>query len=249
MTITDVWHQVRNGKLIARTDGLEFHVYELSPEAFHIESASSESPKVGASAAGHPTAVPAINEDKSSPPRSGAVASSEGSRMPQLPDFKLPDLFASSPEEVAEAPSPAPEAAAETFQQESLDLDELSEEQKIEVSEDDFSTPLQLEDHVSEQRPESATSTEVALLLDHLSLAKEENREILRLTQDSIAKISQMAETMMAMKDEILKQKSEEVERLNRVLRDREQTISHLKQEVEDFTILTRSLGESSYTP
>lgn len=47
-------------------------------------------------------------------------------------------------------------------------------------------------------------NTEIALLLDHLSIAKEENKEILRMTQDSIAKITAISEQLAETKDQMI---------------------------------------------
>ncbi|MDA9951141.1 keratin [Oligoflexaceae bacterium] len=45
---------------------------------------------------------------------------------------------------------------------------------------------------------------EVSLLIDHLSLAKEENREILSLTQSSIRKITEMSEQLLEAKEQVI---------------------------------------------
>lgn len=86
-------------------------------------------------------------------------------------------------------------------------------------------------------------ATEVALLLDHLSLSKEENREILRLSQDSIARVTQMADTIVAMKDELLKARDEQIDGLRDKLKSREGEISRLKQELEDMKMLAATLS------
>jgi len=104
---------------------------------------------------------------------------------------------------------------------------------------------------------EKSASPEVALLLDHLSLAKEEHREILRMTQESIQRITQMTDSLMAVKDELLAEKDQRLRERDEELSKREQEISRLKsklekknhsvkklrQDIEDFEMLTKSLG------
>ncbi len=86
-------------------------------------------------------------------------------------------------------------------------------------------------------------STELALLLDHLSLAKEENREILRLTQDTLTKLSAMTDAVVQMKDEVIKSKDMQLATLRETLEHKDQTMAQLLQEKEDLEILNRTLG------
>lgn len=86
-------------------------------------------------------------------------------------------------------------------------------------------------------------STELALLLDHLSLAKEENREILRLTQDTLTKLSSMTDAVIQMKDEVIKTKDTQLAALRDALDEKERAISRVLQEKEDLEILNRTLG------
>jgi hypothetical protein len=88
-------------------------------------------------------------------------------------------------------------------------------------------------------------STELALLLDHLSLAKEENREILRLTQDTLTKLSSMTDAVVQMKDEVIKSKDVQLAELRRSLAEKEENISKLRQEKEDLEMLNRTLGQA----
>jgi len=86
-------------------------------------------------------------------------------------------------------------------------------------------------------------STELALLLDHLSLAKEENREILRLTQDTLTKLSAMTDAVVQMKDEVIKSKDVQLAALREALEHKDRTMAQLLQEKEDLEILNRTLG------
>jgi hypothetical protein len=86
-------------------------------------------------------------------------------------------------------------------------------------------------------------STELALLLDHLSLAKEENREILRLTQDTLTKLSSMTDAVVQMKDEVIKSKDTQLAALRDALEEKDRSMARLLQEKEDLEILNRTLG------
>jgi len=85
---------------------------------------------------------------------------------------------------------------------------------------------------------------EISLLLDHLSLAKEENREIIKLTQDALSHVSSMTDTMIKMKDQLITAKEEQLLTMREVLSLRDQEIRKLKQEREDLEMLTRTLAE-----
>lgn len=90
-----------------------------------------------------------------------------------------------------------------------------------------------------------SSSTELALMLDHLSLAKEENREILRLTQDTLTKLSSMTDAVVQMKDEIIKSKDQQLASLQSAVAENEKNIAKLRQEKEDLEILNRTLGQA----
>ena len=86
-------------------------------------------------------------------------------------------------------------------------------------------------------------STELALLLDHLSLAKEENREILRLTQDTLTKLSAMTDAVVQMKDEVIKSKDLQLATMQQAIAEKERNLSQLRQDKEDLEMLNRTLG------
>jgi hypothetical protein len=87
-------------------------------------------------------------------------------------------------------------------------------------------------------------SQEIALLIDHLSLAKEENREILRLTQDSMARLSQMTDAMMDMKDSIIASKEEQMSILKERLAAESSNLLRALKEKEDLETLTQALQQ-----
>jgi len=90
----------------------------------------------------------------------------------------------------------------------------------------------------SEPDPSPQPMTEMALFIDHLSLAKEENKDILRLTQDSINRITQLSESVISLKDELLKARDTEIQALKKRLQSKNLTIRRLRQELEDLSML-----------
>ena len=90
-------------------------------------------------------------------------------------------------------------------------------------------------------------SDEIALLIDHLSLSKEENREVLNLAKQSIAQMTEMTEKVVAMKDTLIASKQKQIELLEEKLNLESEKINKLKQNIEDMEMLTRTLaGEQS---
>lgn len=91
---------------------------------------------------------------------------------------------------------------------------------------------------------ERAHSPEMALLLDHLSLAKEENREILRLTQHSIQKVTELTDKIVEMKDTVIEAKDAQILALMQQLESKDQRIKKLSQQNEDLEMLARTMAE-----
>jgi hypothetical protein len=89
----------------------------------------------------------------------------------------------------------------------------------------------------------SQPSTELALLIDHLSLSKDENREILRLAQESIRKITELSDTLVAMKDAVIEAKSTQIDSLKELLALRDKEIKTLQKSNEDLEILARTMS------
>lgn len=88
------------------------------------------------------------------------------------------------------------------------------------------------------------TSSEVALLLDHLSLAKEENREILKMTQEAIRRVTELSDSVVAMKNAVIEAKDTQIDALREQLATREERIRQLLQRTEDLEMLARALSE-----
>lgn len=90
---------------------------------------------------------------------------------------------------------------------------------------------------------ERGSSPELALLLDHLSLAKEENREILRMTQESIRKVSELSDTVVEMKDSVIESKEAQIMALREQLAARDHELRKLRQQNEDLEMLSRAIA------
>ncbi len=87
-------------------------------------------------------------------------------------------------------------------------------------------------------------SDEMALLIDHLSLAKEENREILELTRQSMAQMNEMTKKIVDMKDKLLDSQDGKISLLEEKLENESKQIKALRQTVEDLEILAATLSE-----
>jgi hypothetical protein len=87
-----------------------------------------------------------------------------------------------------------------------------------------------------------AQTTEFALFVDHLSLAKEENREILRLTQAALNKVTSLSDELVKMKDQVITAKDAQIEALQSALAAAKKDLSATKQANEDLETLARTL-------
>lgn len=95
------------------------------------------------------------------------------------------------------------------------------------------------------ERVSASDRQEIALLIDHLSLAKEENREILRLTQESMSRLSEMTDKMLDMKDTIISSKDEQMQILKQRLAEQTEQLRQVLREKEDLETLTEALQKS----
>lgn len=89
---------------------------------------------------------------------------------------------------------------------------------------------------------DSTQRQEVALLIDHLSLAKEENREILRLTHDSMARLTEMTDKILEMKDSIIASKEEQMSLMKQRFSEQSEELLKALREKEDLETLTQAL-------
>ena len=88
----------------------------------------------------------------------------------------------------------------------------------------------------------SPASNEIALLLDHLSLAKEENREILKLTNAAMAQIKSSNEMVISTKDELIHLLTEKIEKLNLYKFNLENELKKTHGRNEDLQILVNTM-------
>lgn len=83
---------------------------------------------------------------------------------------------------------------------------------------------------------------EISLLIDHLSLAKDENRDIIRFTRESMNRLTEMTDTMLQMKDEVISAREQQVEMLNERMRLQAEELRAVLKEKENLETLTRVL-------
>lgn len=110
--------------------------------------------------------------------------------------------------------------------------------------------PMEINTDASETRYlEDSSSPTVALLLDHLALAKEENRKVLAFTQDAIIRITKMSDTIVDMKDSLINEKEkllkvqeQKINSLNSQLNLEKNNNLNLHQNIEDLEMLAESL-------
>ena len=102
---------------------------------------------------------------------------------------------------------------------------------------------------LQEGLPESSLNNSIAVvnhdisvLVDHLNLAKEENREIIRLTQDSMSRLTEMTDAMIQMKDEVITAREQQVDMLNERLRSQSDQLRAALKEKENLETLARAL-------
>jgi chemotaxis protein histidine kinase CheA len=93
--------------------------------------------------------------------------------------------------------------------------------------------------------PGAASTPELAVLLDHLSLAREENREVLRMSQESLERISTLADQLLAAKNELIKKKDEELIHVRQELNSQQREAGSLRREMEDLRMLVATLANS----
>ena len=171
VSVDDIWRQVRNGKLIARTERGQVLVYTDCESFSTIEG------------------------------------------LPPLPSSRVT---------VEAAAASAPLEQPNTEQPKAVRMEELY--------------PSALVQSPSSERQE------IALLIDHLSLAKEENREILRLTNESMSRLSELTDKMLDMKDSIIASKEEQMQILKQRLTEQASELRQALQEKEDLETLTQAL-------
>lgn len=215
----EVWRRLRTGDLVGRTEGGRLVIYS-SPTAATVSRAGAE--------AGGQKFGPDPGEPKDQD-------------LLEFMDDTLPEAAAAA-------------AAVEDFATEDLSTT-YGQPLPHSASDPDFSLlpplPPSSNNRAGAESQgylalsgEKSSSPELALLLDHLSLAKEENREILRMTQESIRKVTQLSEALVEMKDTVIEAKQSEIDVLKAQLQARDQEVKRLQQQNEDLEMLARTMAD-----
>ncbi|MEZ4743941.1 MAG: hypothetical protein R3B45_16090 [Bdellovibrionota bacterium] len=228
--IGEVWRMIRNGNLIAKPFAGRLYIFD---ELYQ----KPENTRQGAFASVRSTL---LNTSSSINAWDGPIVDEN-----ELPKAKVPPIHQSTSSVNNSTSSYKPME----FQQKSLIQ---SKEENIELELPEL--PLMTQNkELNNQIPKGSfaplTSNEhpeLALLLDHLSLAKEENKEIIKLTQDTINKITEMSESIVSMKNEVIAAKSQQILTLKEQLELQGQEIRKLQQEKEDLEMLANSISSEN---
>jgi hypothetical protein len=100
-------------------------------------------------------------------------------------------------------------------------------------------TPRDSEAHISSL---AVSVADLTTIINHLSLSKEENREIIRLTSDSMNRLTQMTDAVIKMKDDVINAREEQVESLRSELDLRDHELRRLTREKENLETVARFL-------
>ena len=92
----------------------------------------------------------------------------------------------------------------------------------------------------------NSESPEVALLLDHLSIAKEENQEILKMAQKSLEQVKEITREIVSAKDEVIQTKEEKIKLLEEKLLQKDNDLNKTRQKLEDLEMLTKTLSSKN---
>lgn len=88
-----------------------------------------------------------------------------------------------------------------------------------------------------------ATRDDLVVLMEHLSQAKEENREIIRFTSESMNRLTDLTDSMLKMKDEVIVSREQQVELLNEQLKSQHETLKKLTREKENLETVARFIN------
>lgn len=83
---------------------------------------------------------------------------------------------------------------------------------------------------------------EIALLIDHLSLIKDENRDIITFTRESMSRLTEMTDTMLQMKDDVISAREQQVQMLNERMQQQAHELRIALREKENLETLARAL-------
>jgi len=234
LTMSQAWRKLKSGELIARTEQGRLIVYPTN-------SSQHEEPVLTG---------PVVSHDQL--PRSGAEAGTPSNSF-EVPASSAVDDDSSGLHNWQDESSLPPVTTQPGFWQGSSEHTSAGAHSSnigLPPPPPSTSEPLTTKIHHHSLSPiiqerTQGPSTEVALLIDHLSLAKEENRDILRFSQETMNRLTNMSDAILALKDALLASKESEIQTLKDKVATQELTLRQLRQEKEDLEMLARTIAEN----
>ncbi len=95
----------------------------------------------------------------------------------------------------------------------------------------------------SQASDQKALSTDV-ITMSQISLFKEENKEILKFSEKSLNTMASYTQTIFKDKERIIELKEKQISELEKLLKDKDDIIRLLKQQTEDYHMLTSVLTD-----
>ncbi len=100
--------------------------------------------------------------------------------------------------------------------------------------------PLPQSNHRQQNQIVSNSPSELSLLIDHLSLAKEENLELIRFTQSTLTEMRQTYEAGAKLKEQAIAEAKTQTQLAEEKLAKALMDIENLKQQIEDLKMLEK---------
>ena len=88
-----------------------------------------------------------------------------------------------------------------------------------------------------------ASNQELAVILDHLGHAKAENREIIRFTSESMSRLTNLTDSMLKMKDDVIASREQQVEHLKELIQSQSVELRKLTKENENLETVARFIS------
>lgn len=101
-------------------------------------------------------------------------------------------------------------------------------------------------DHLENDDGQSllAVNRNLSVLMDHLQQAKEENREIIRFTSDSMQRLTELTDSMLKMKDDVIHSREEQVAILREQIQAQTKELQKLAREKENLETVAKFIGD-----
>lgn len=96
----------------------------------------------------------------------------------------------------------------------------------------------------SDTQKDRALSTDL-ITMSQVSMFKDENKEILKFSEKSLTTMANYTQTIFRDKERIIDMKDKQIEELQRIILQKEDTIRSLRRQTDDFHILTDALTHS----